>query len=108
MLLALAASGTAPIGTLTEHLGCSRSNITIIADRLERDGWISRARDRVNRRVVHLGLTTKGRQLTGILNDEWCAASNEVVQVWIAKEIGEIAALLNKFLQPVIPPHAAS
>ncbi len=51
-----------PLGQLAERLGCARSNITQLADRLEADGFINRAADPNDRRSRLAVLTTAGRR----------------------------------------------
>ncbi|MGQ9546744.1 MAG: MarR family winged helix-turn-helix transcriptional regulator [Dehalococcoidia bacterium] len=43
-------------------LGRSPNSISMIADRMARAGLLKRVRDRVDRRVVHLAITSKGEQ----------------------------------------------
>lgn len=43
-------------GDLADAVGCSRGNLTGVADRLERDGWILRERSKTDRRVVDIRL----------------------------------------------------
>lgn len=51
------------LGGLSEHLNCSRGNVTGIVDRLERDGWLERERSAEDRRVITVKLTEKGNQI---------------------------------------------
>jgi len=50
-----------PLGELARQMGVPRSTMTSIADRLERDGIVSRATTASDRRVVLLRLTPRGR-----------------------------------------------
>jgi len=52
-----------PLSEIAERLLVSGGNVTGIIDRLERDGYVSRARDKVDRRVVRALLTDKGFEL---------------------------------------------
>lgn len=107
-LLALASLGTTPIGRLAEQIGCPRANMTLTADRLERDGWTCRVRDREDRRVVHVDLTPKGRQLVDSLKFRWQSVSVDLIQTWTSEEIVELSTLLNKLLHSAIRPQAVS
>ena len=49
-----------PLGHMAQALGCGRSNITQLADRLERLGLIVRHADRVDRRSVQAVITPEG------------------------------------------------
>ena len=48
-------------GTIADELGISRSQMTGVADQLEKMGYVTRVRDRRDRRVQHLVLTEAGR-----------------------------------------------
>lgn len=54
----------APLGELARQMGVPRSTMTSIADRLERDGLVTRATTPADRRVVLLRLTPRGRART--------------------------------------------
>lgn len=86
MLLLAATSGEATtLGALADDLNCSRGNLTGVADRLERDGWLVRERSTKDRRVVNIRLTEKGSQVADIQ----AAVSKELeelAQTWTAEE----------------------
>lgn len=52
-----------PIGELGENARVKRSTMTDMVDRLEREGIAERVRDRGDRRVVKVRLTTKGKRI---------------------------------------------
>lgn len=43
-----------PLGVIADSMRCSRGNLTGVADRLERDGWVERDRSKDDRRVVNI------------------------------------------------------
>src|SRR5712691_5955610 len=51
-----------PLGQLAERLSCVKSNITQLVDRLEADGFVSRAGDPNDRRSRLAVLTEAGRK----------------------------------------------
>lgn len=53
-------SGPVSLGRLAELLDCSRSNVTQLADRLQRRGLLTRIIDPQDRRTVLAGLTREG------------------------------------------------
>ncbi len=57
--LAAFASGS-PIDRLAWSLGLSHSRVVRVIDRLERDGYVERARGTADRRAVHVTLTESG------------------------------------------------
>lgn len=66
LLLAAVQNQGITLGDLSEHLNCSRGNVTGIVDRLERDEWLKRERSRDDRRVITVLLTEKGRKVIEI------------------------------------------
>jgi DNA-binding MarR family transcriptional regulator len=50
-----------PLGALAERLGCVKSNVTQLIDRLEADGIVRRAADPDDRRSILVELTDCGR-----------------------------------------------
>lgn len=66
LLLAALSESDTTLGGLSDHLNCSRGNVTGIVDRLERDGWLVRERSSEDRRVITVKLTEKGEQVSDI------------------------------------------
>ncbi|MFZ5817176.1 MAG: MarR family winged helix-turn-helix transcriptional regulator [Bacillota bacterium] len=87
LLLAAVQNQELTLGGLSEHLNCSRGNVTGIVDRLERDEWLKRERSRDDRRVITVQLTEKGRRVIeierelsremGSLSDVWDDAQRQ-------------------------------
>jgi MarR family 2-MHQ and catechol resistance regulon transcriptional repressor len=63
VLEALLHLGPMPLGQLCHKILRSGSNLTTIADNLERDGLVTRVRDEGDRRVQIAELTEKGREV---------------------------------------------
>ena len=72
-LLAFSRRGTLPMGVVGQRLQVHPASVTNAADRLERDGLVSRSRDDADRRKVIVGITKLGRErvetATAGLND---------------------------------------
>src|SRR5215471_15305730 len=83
-----------PLGQLAERLACVKSNVTQLVDRLEADGFVSRASDHGDRRSRLAVITTAGRaaydqgsrikhdaerELFGRLSDAESAALAEII-----------------------------
>jgi DNA-binding MarR family transcriptional regulator len=51
-----------PLGQLADRLSCVKSNVTQLVDRLEADGWVSRAPDPGDRRSRLACITDAGRE----------------------------------------------
>src|SRR5436309_2238039 len=56
------AGGSLPLGQLAERLSCVKSNVTQLVDRLEADGFVSRAADPNDRRSRIAVLTDAGKK----------------------------------------------
>ena len=55
--------GDMSLSELSERIRAQNSTVTGIIDRMEREGHVVRARSKEDRRVVHIKLTAKGREL---------------------------------------------
>lgn len=95
-LLVAAAEGKAEtLGALADDLSCSRGNLTGVVDRLERDGWVTRDRDRDDRRVVRCYLTQKGKSI-GEIHRVLMEEVNSMAQVWTTEEQELLHSLLSR------------
>lgn len=98
-LLLTAASDNAPtLGALAEGMLCSRGNLTGVADRLERDGWLLRRRHVADRRVITLELTEKG-QLIHKIHQALMAHLAEAVFNWSKDELAILVSLLLRITE---------
>lgn len=96
MLLLAAMYGDATtLGGLADELNCSRGNLTGVADRLERDGWLVRERSTEDRRVVNIRLTDKGARVWEIKRELAQEMAN-LARVWTAEERTLIYRTLEK------------
>lgn len=98
---------------LADAAGVSRATMTGLIDTLERDGLVTRAPDTVDRRMMLVRLTAKGRTLLeDILPDHFKRMT------WLMSPLSEferqtLVQLLNKIQQqaikiPAAPPTAAA
>lgn len=96
MLLLAALYGEAnTLGGLADELNCSRGNLTGVADRLERDGWLVRERSTEDRRVVNIRLTDKGSQVWEI-RTALAKELQELAKVWSNDERMALYRCLEK------------
>lgn len=96
MLLLAAMYGDATtLGGLADELNCSRGNLTGVADRLERDGWLVRERSTEDRRVVNIRLTEKGTRVWEIKR-ELAKELQELAKVWSGDERNLLYRCLEK------------
>jgi DNA-binding MarR family transcriptional regulator len=66
VLMLLGLHDSAPVSVLAQQMKVSPPNVTGILDRLEQHGWVRRAHDPHDRRVVRVSLTDDGERF---LND---------------------------------------
>lgn len=85
LLLAAVYGDATTLGSLADELNCSRGNLTGVADRLERDGWLVRERSTEDRRVVNIRLTDKGNRVWEI-KKELTKEMAEIAKIWSPDE----------------------
>ncbi len=85
------------LGTLSEKLGCVKSNVTQLVDRLEADKLVHRVPDAQDRRSIHAAITEGGRQryLAGRRSLE--EMQNQVLECLSEADRDELARLLRCF-----------
>ncbi len=93
LLLAALENTDATLGSLSQHLNCSRGNITGIVDRLERDEWLTRERSTEDRRVITVCLTEKGHRIREI-KQALSRELEDLSQIWDSKQKKEVSQLL--------------
>lgn len=95
LLLAALMGEASTLGSLADELNCSRGNLTGVADRLERDGWLQRERSTEDRRVVNIRLTDKGSKVWEIQR-ELAKEMAEIAKVWTPEEQLAVVQSLQK------------
>ena len=85
-----------PLGQLAERLGCVKSNVTQLVDRLEADGFVSRAADPNDRRSRLAVLTASGRKAYAKGSEIQHQAEKELFGVLSADESKKLHELLGK------------
>lgn len=95
LLLAAMYGDATTLGSLAEELNCSRGNLTGVADRLERDGWLVRERSTEDRRVVNIRLTEKGNKVWEIKR-EVAKEMAEMAKIWSPEERGLMLRSMEK------------
>lgn len=59
--------GDVSLSELSERIHARNSTVTGIIDRMQREGLVQRARSSRDRRVIHIKLTSKGRELARVV-----------------------------------------
>ncbi len=90
-----------PLSEIAERLLVSGGNVTGIIDRLERDGYVSRARDKVDRRVVRALLTDKGFELYKSFLPRYRDVIHRINSVLTVEERKQLQRLLKKLAHGV-------
>jgi DNA-binding MarR family transcriptional regulator len=85
-----------PLGQLAERLSCVKSNVTQLVDRLEADGFVSRAADPNDRRSRLAVLTASGRKAYAKGSEIQHQAEKELFGVLSADESKKLHELLGK------------
>jgi DNA-binding MarR family transcriptional regulator len=100
MRLQVAAGHPLQMSQIAAQLINSPSGTTRIADRMERAGLIERETPRENRRVVHVKLTERGRDVLGRADQAFREGLQEVFGSHITDaEVAALRATLRKLLE---------
>lgn len=94
-LLCILAGDQPSFGELAARLGCDKTNVTGMVDRLERKGLLARETDPRDRRVSRIRLTTKGWALGDKLRAEFDAAMAHRCAALSTKDRAELLRLLT-------------
>jgi len=85
-----------PLGQLAERLSCVKSNVTQLVDRLEADGFVSRAADPNDRRSRLAVLTASGRKAYAKGSEIQVQVEKELFSVLSTEESKKLHELLAK------------
>jgi DNA-binding MarR family transcriptional regulator len=94
--LAVLASGDMRMRELARRLGLATSTVTRLVDRLETAGLAERRRERPDRRSVHVGLSTAGRDTLDAVRKRLRALLRELISDLSPREQSELLRLLGK------------
>lgn len=92
---------TLRLSALADQLKMTYSNCSVITQRLERSGFITRIRDHQDQRVVNLALTAKSLKLIEMINKKMSGMESELLEGATLEErqkIYEGLVLLNKYI----------
>lgn len=96
VLNALAQKDGLSLSEIGKRVYLDKPAITGLADRLEKDGYVVRKRTARDRRVIHLWLTDKGRQLLKEFEDVVATTDQELIQQLSPEELGSFRNMLNR------------
>lgn len=92
------AGGPLPLGVLSERLGCVKSNITQIVDRLEADKLVRRVPDPDDRRSVLAAITEEGQERYRAGRKALDDAEHEILAGLSPGDLDQLSGLLGRFL----------
>ena len=90
-----------PLSELAERLLVTGGNITGIIDRLERNGYVYRERDKKDRRIVRALLTEKGFDLYKSFLPRYKEVMRKINSVLTTEERQQLQRLLKKLGQGI-------
>jgi DNA-binding MarR family transcriptional regulator len=88
-----------PLGVLSERLGCVKSNVTQLVDRLEADDLVHRIPDPQDRRSKLAAITDEGQKRYEAGQRALDNAQQEVLTGIPERELHQLASVLGRFGQ---------
>jgi DNA-binding MarR family transcriptional regulator len=88
------------VSEIASQMTDPRADMTRLLDRLERDGRITRANDKADRRIVRSTLTDSGRTLLAVLDGPVVAEHRRRLGHMTTEELRLLAELLTKARSP--------
>ncbi|MBI5083603.1 MAG: MarR family transcriptional regulator [Acidobacteria bacterium] len=82
-------------GEISSRMITRDSDVTRLLDRLERQGWISRSRQQLDRRVVRVSITASGLALLKSLDEPVLALHRHRFSALGSKKTAVLTRLLN-------------
>jgi DNA-binding MarR family transcriptional regulator len=98
ILVSLAESGPGPTSVLCQSVQYDQGAMTRMIDRLERKGFVRRARCVDDRRRVNLELTPEGKAVYPKLIAAAAAVQNRMLQGFNRSEVDQLEAMLKRML----------
>jgi len=104
-LMDIARSGPLTMGDLCQHLYLASSTVTDLVDRMERAGLVERERDAVDRRVIRLHLTERGRAVIDQVMAARSAYLREVLRRMSAEDRRAVVRALRLIERQMLEVH---
>jgi DNA-binding MarR family transcriptional regulator len=96
VVLGIAHGRAATPSEIARLVGCDSGAMTRLLDRIEGKGIIRRSRSNQDRRIVHIELTSKGRELHPRIMASVAKVHAQILRPFSSVEIGQLEALLRK------------
>lgn len=97
-LLEVAREEGLSMNDLSDRMNLDGSTMTRVVDILVRDGWLERARPEVDRRVVRVSLTGKGREMASRLEENIEAYYRKVLENLPAGQVDTVLESTRQLL----------
>ncbi|HZZ10948.1 MAG TPA: MarR family transcriptional regulator [Paraburkholderia sp.] len=98
VILLLSARRASTPFELSRVMSYDSGSMTRLLDRLEKKGFVARARSEVDRRIVKLELTTLGQEVAQKLPAVGVAVLNEQLRGFSTSDLATLIALLERFI----------
>jgi DNA-binding MarR family transcriptional regulator len=92
----LGTAGDLRMTELAAKMGVTTGSLTVLVDRLERGGYVSRRPHETDRRSIRVGLTPEGERLSREHHQLHEHLTQEIVCALTPEEAGQLAAMLGK------------
>ena len=93
--------GDLSLSRLSEKIRAQNSTVTGIIDRMEREDLVTRERSKEDRRVVHIKLTAKGRDLAREIPVEPMEIFKGALESLTAQEMRDLMRIMTKLAKRV-------
>ena len=100
-ILGIGKNGTMTMHALSEWMSLATSTMTRIVDNLVRDGYIARAQDPQDRRVVQVSLTEQGGQLFQAIMEIYHEYHRKIVESIPAGELHQVVESLTMLIEAI-------
>jgi len=100
-ILGIGKNGTMTMHALSEWMSLATSTMTRIVDNLVRDGYIARAHDPQDRRVVQVSLTEEGEKLFEAIMQIYHEYHRKIVESIPAGELHQVVESLTMLIEAI-------
>ena len=84
---------------LAKRLGVTRSSVSQMVNRLEKDGMVYRLADDVDRKIAYIMMTDEAKELTKKELANWTSGLEEVVAQFGEENMDNMLSLLERFIE---------
>lgn len=100
-ILGIGKNGTMTMNALSEWMSLATSTMTRIVDNLVRDGYVARAQDPRDRRVVRVSLTEEGEKLFQMILEVYHQYHRKIVENIPPEELRQVVESLTMLIEAI-------